>query len=148
MFSIYLDANIYIIGLLDPDSNSARVLKAVSDGEVRVIQSDYLYDEVLQWFRVRKGKDHVRRVRTYLLTVPHRDYISRAEWCYFLDELSPLVADKDDLPHVCSYVSGGAEYFVTTNRKLTQMKIRNRVNFISPKDFLSKLGMDCLEAEW
>jgi hypothetical protein len=58
------------------------------------------------------------------------------------------VADKDDLPHVCSYVSGGAEYFVTTNRKLTQMKIRNMVNFISPKDFLSELGLDCLETEW
>ena len=148
MLNTYLDSNVYIIGLLDSNTNSANILKLVPDCEIMVIQSDYLFDEVLQWFRTRKGKGSVGRVRTYLLTISRRDYINRAEWSYFVDAMSPLVADKDDLPHICSYISGGAEYFVTTNRKLTQMKIKEKVNFISPKDFLSMIGGEVLDSEW
>ena len=88
------------------------------------------------------------RVRTYLLTIPRRDFINRAEWSYFIDAISPLVADKDDLPHICSYMYSGAEYFVTTNRKLTQMKIKDKVNIISPRDFLSMIGGEVLDSEW
>ena len=148
MLNIYLDANIYIIGLQDKNTNSARILQEISNSEITVIQSDYLFDEVLQWFRARKGRDFVGRIRTYLLTIPHREYISRAEWSYLVSELSPLVADKDDLPHICSYMASGAEYFVTTNRRLTQMKIKDKVNFISPKDFLIKIGINELDSEW
>jgi hypothetical protein len=52
-----------------------------------------------------------------------------------------LVDDKDDLPHICSYFAGKCDYFITTNRRLTQMKIRNKVNFISPKKFIEKLNL-------
>ena len=148
MLNTYLDTNIYIIGLQDSNTNSARILQEVAKSEITVIQSDYLFDEVLQWFRTRKGRDSVGRVRTYLLTIPHRDFINRAEWSYFVSELSPFVADKDDLPHICSYMAGGADYFVTTNRRLTQMKINDKVNFLSPKEFLSGICVNELDSEW
>ena len=148
MLNIYLDTNIYIVGLQDSNTNSAHILQEISGSDIMVIQSDYLFDEVLQWFRTRKGRNFVGRIRTYLLTIPNREYISRAEWSYLVSELSPLVADKDDLPHICSYMASGAEYFVTTNRRLTQMKIKDKVNFISPKDFMAKIGINELDSEW
>jgi len=112
----------------------------ILERDILVVQSDYLFDEVMHWFRERKGKDSVGLVRTYLLTVPNREFVSKAEWSYFLDKVRDDVADRDDLPHICSYFAGGAEYFVTTNRRLTQMKIRGKVNFLSPEEFLMLIG--------
>jgi predicted nucleic acid-binding protein len=140
MLSIYLDTNIYIFGLLDGKSGSAVVLREVLKRDIMVVQSDYLFDEVLHWFREHKGKDSVGLVRTYLLTLPCREFVNKAEWSYFLLKVKDDVADRDDLPHICSYFAGGAEYFVTTNRRLTQMKIRGKVNFLSPEEFLRVIG--------
>jgi hypothetical protein len=50
-----------------------------------------------------------------------------------------VVSDKDDLPHICSYKAKKCKYFITTNRKLTQDKIKEMVNFYNPKDFLEKV---------
>jgi hypothetical protein len=59
-----------------------------------------------------------------------------------------LVADIDDLPHICAYFEGECDYFVTANRRLTQMKIRESVNFKSPKEFVEKvLGMEGIETK-
>jgi hypothetical protein len=54
-----------------------------------------------------------------------------------------LVADIDDLSHIYAYFESECDYFVTTNRRLTQMKIREFVNFKPPKEFVEKvLGME------
>lgn len=140
MLSIYLDTNIYIFGLLDSKSGSAAVLREVLERDILVVQSDYLFDEVLHWFREHKGKDSVGLVRTYLLTLPNREFVNKAEWSYFMDKVKDDVADRDDLPHICSHFAGGAEYFITTNRRLTRMKIKGKVCFLSPEEFLAKIG--------
>ncbi len=136
MLNIYLDTNIYIIGLLYPKTNCARVLEDVKEGEFRVIQSDYLFDEVLAWFKQHKGRKIVGGVRNYMLSIPSRESVHRNEWGMFVDKLKNEVKDIDDLPHICSYIAGNCDYFVTTNRKLTQEAVRNIVSFKNPKEFL------------
>jgi len=39
-----------------------------------------------------------------------------------LEKYKSSVADIDDIPHIVAYFSGRCEFFVTENRKLTQMK--------------------------
>ena len=136
MLRIYLDTNIYIIGLLYPCTNSAKILEEIIEGEFKVIQSDYLFDEVLGWFKQHKGKDKVGGVRNYMLSIPIRESVHRNEWGLFVNELRNVVKDIDDLPHICSYVAGNCDYFITTNRKLTQETVRKIINFKNPKMFL------------
>ncbi|PXF61980.1 MAG: hypothetical protein C4B59_01790 [Candidatus Methanogaster sp.] len=133
---VYLDTNIYIIGLLSTDTNSKLLLEEVKKGNIKVILSDYLFDEALTWFKSNKGKDCASKVRLYLLSIPKSEIIYDLEWNLFMDEWGGFVADIDDIPHVCSYFAGESEYFVTVNRRLTQMKIKDYVNFISPKRFI------------
>jgi hypothetical protein len=57
----------------------------------------------------------------------------------FFDDWKSFVADIDDIPHICSYFAGEAEYFVTANRRLTQMKIKEHVNFMSAKEFIENV---------
>ena len=141
MLNVYLDTNVYIIGLLYPGTNSARILKEIIKGEFKVIQSDYLYDEVLTWFKKHKGKNYAGRIRSYMLSIPIREFIPKLEWGLFVDKWRHKVSDIDDLPHVCSYLAGNCEYFVTTNRKLTQEDIKDVVNFKNPKKFLEEVIM-------
>ncbi len=136
MLNIYLDTNIYIIGLLYPDTNSSRILKEITKGGIKVIQSDYLYDEVLTWFKQHKGRNFAGSVRSYLISIPVREFVHKLEWGLFLDKLRDKVSDTDDVPHICSYLAGNCDYFITTNRKLTQDTVKEIVNFKSPKEFL------------
>ncbi len=54
---------------------------------------------------------------------------------------SDLIADVDDVPHIHAYFAHECDYFVTTDRRLTEMKIREKVNFRSPRSFLQILGV-------
>jgi len=141
MLNIYLDTNIYIHGLLEPKSNSALILKEIIETDIIVTQSDYLIDEILFWFRNRKGKKYVGKVRSYLLSIPRIEFINKFEWLLQIDKYQSMVGDKDDLPHICSYIIGNCDYFITVNRKLTRDKIKEKVNFITPKKFIEKLGL-------
>lgn len=125
-----------LLVFLHPKTNCASILEEIVEGEFKVIQSDYLFDEVLAWFRQHKGKDKVGGVRNYMLSIPLRESVHRNEWGLFIDELKNEVKDIDDLPHICSYIAGNCDYFITTNRKLTQEAVKRIVNFKNPKEFL------------
>ncbi|MDI6859374.1 MAG: PIN domain-containing protein [Methanocellales archaeon] len=139
MLRAYLDTNVYVRGLLYPDTKSAMVLEEVARGTFTVIQSDYLYDEVIRWFKTNKGKDWAGRARLFMLTVPRGMTVTKPKWSLFLDKCKSYVSDTDDLPHICAYFSTDYDYFVTTNRALTQQKIKKLVKFRSPTEFMEEL---------
>jgi hypothetical protein len=68
------------------------------------------------------------------------------------DRLRPLegrhadqVADRSDLPHIHAYLAAGCDRFVTVNRRLTRMAIRDVVAFRSPREFLEDLGLPTVD---
>ena len=136
MPTAYFDTNVYIIGILQPNSNSRQILREIKKNKFKVVLSDYLIDEVLAWFKINKNKDFSSKVRLYMMSLPVSEIVNDFEWSVFIDDWKNLVADIDDLPHICSYFAGEAEYFVTANRKLTQMKIKEHVVFKSAKEFI------------
>lgn len=136
---IYLDSNIYIFGLHYLDSDSAFIIKECRKGTITVIQSDYLIEEVLNWHRRNLGKDWVGKASMLMVAFPRMELIHESEWKIQYPKWKDLVDDKDDIPHICSYFAGGCDCFVTTNRKLTQMKIGQHVAFQSPEEFAKAL---------
>ena len=54
---------------------------------------------------------------------------------------SDLIPDTDDVLHIHAYLAYECDYFVTTDRRLIEMKINEKVNFRSPKSFLQILGV-------
>jgi predicted nucleic acid-binding protein len=136
MKSVYLDSNIYIFGILTPKSNSGIVLDNVSNEDIHIVQSDYLIDEVLHWFKRNRGKNDSGKARVMLSSIPNRTVVSRHEWELSVGKWREKITDPDDIPHICSYFIGDCDAFITTNRKLTQMAISEYVNFYSPYDFV------------
>jgi len=146
MLTAYFDTNVYIIGILQPNSNSRLILREINKSNLKVILSDYLIDEVLSWFKVHKGKDFASMVRLYMISLASSEMINDFEWSVYVDDWKSFVADIDDLPHICSYFAGEAEYFVTANRRLTEMKIKEHVKFSSSKEFIENVcGLDGID---
>ena len=141
MLKVYLDTNIYYISRIDPKTNSRIIIDAGINEQIIIIQSDYLFDEMLSLFKRELGRNVASLQRKFLLSLPTKIIVNKNEWSEFVEKYRELVADIDDLPHICSYICSGADYFVTTNRRLTKMKIKNHVIFISPKKFVEKLGL-------
>ena len=136
---IYLDSNIYIFGLHNLETDSATIIKEFRKGTMMVIQSDYLFEEVLNWHRRNLGKDWVGKASMLMVAFPQRELIHRSEWIIQYPKWKDLVDDTDDIPHICSYFAGDCDCFVTTNQKLARMKIGSHVAFQSPEEFVKTL---------
>jgi len=141
MLKVYLDTNIYYISRIDTKTNSRIIIDAGVNEQIVIIQSDYLFDEMLSLFKREFGKNVASLQRKFLLSLTTKIIVYKNEWSEFIEKYRELVADIDDLPHICAYICSGADYFTTTNRRLTKMKIKDHVNFITPKRFVEILEL-------
>lgn len=84
-------------------------------------------------------KDIAGRQRYLMLSLPFSETVSKAEWELFVNSCNSYVTDEDDLPHICAYFAGNRDHFVTTNRRLTKMKIKEKVNFKPPGESVEEV---------
>ena len=145
MIKAYLDTNIFLIFLEEEISNSELVIEAASEGLFIPVVSFHTFKEVMHNLKLRYSKDTASWMRTMIWTMPGLHIVGKEEIEAMEDKYDDLVDDEDDLPHVNAYFISNCNYFVTTNRRLTQMKIKNKINFISPKKFLVELDLKPLD---
>lgn len=131
MLRVYLDTNVYVNGLLK-QSNSSLILEKAKEGLLTVVASDYLLDEVSKWFKLNVSKNAAGYIRYYILGLPSHVFVYNSDWRRYVNDYAEQVADKDDLPHICAYVSSSSRYFVTANRRLTQTKVKEKSKFQDP----------------
>jgi hypothetical protein len=109
------------------------------------VTSPYLLEELKELFKRERGKDWAGRILNYMANL-QGIHIIKEDIVPLLNQYSTYVADKEDLPHICTYFASGCAYFVTANRRLTQMKIKVKVNFKSPRDFVEDvLGLEGID---
>ena len=141
----YLDTNIFLIFLEWDFSNSELVIDAASEGLFIPVVSFHTFGEVMHNVKSRYSKDTASWMRTLIWTMRGLHIVSKEEIDDIKDEYYNLVDDEDDLPHINAYFASKCDFFVTTNRRLVQMKIKKSVNVISPKSFLKELGLKPLD---
>jgi predicted nucleic acid-binding protein len=126
-------------------SNSELVIEAASEGLFIPVVSFHTFKEVMHNLKSRYSKDTASWMRTLIWTMQGLNIVRKEEIDTMEYNYRDLVDDEDDLPHVNAYFTSKCDYFVTTNRRLTQMKIKNKINFISPKRFLIELDLKPLD---
>jgi predicted nucleic acid-binding protein len=141
----YLDTNIFLVFLEEEISNSELVIEAANQGLFIPVVSFHTFREVMYNVKSRYTKDTASWMRTLIWTIQGIHVVGKEEIDSMGDTYRELVDDEDDLPHVNAYLVSECSYFVTTNRRLTQMKINRIVNFMSPKNFLRELGLEALD---
>jgi predicted nucleic acid-binding protein len=145
LIKAYLDTNIFLIFLEEEISNSELVIEAANEGLFIPVVSFHTFKEVMHNVKSRYSKDTASWMRTLIWTIQGLYIVGREEIDKIGETYRDMVDDEDDLPHVNAYFASECNYFVTTNRRLTQMKIKKKVNFMSPKNFLIEIGLDVLD---
>lgn len=134
----YLDTNIFIFGITDPVSESATILECAGIKFIPVI-SEYTIEEVVNWFKNRKGRLAADDVYHLMHKIPKLELVYAVSYRSLEREYRSTMDDCDDVLHVCAYIVSDAEYFVTANRKLAQERIKDKINFTSPEEFVKTL---------
>jgi predicted nucleic acid-binding protein len=142
-----LDTNIFLFFLEEDISNSKIVINIAEDGLFIPVVSFHTFKEVTYNLKSRKSKDLASWMQIFIWSIQGLKVIQKKEIDTLSEKFVDFVDDKDDLPHICSYFAGECDYFVTTNRRLTQMKIKSQVNFISPKKFVEKLKLKSIDTQ-
>jgi predicted nucleic acid-binding protein len=136
---VYLDSNIFIAMLHFPESSSAKIISACGKGVFTPVISEYGICEILENVKRDLGKDIASSLRTLIFSIAGLIIVKNFEIKDQLEDYRKLVDDVDDIPHIAAYFHSKCDVFVTTNRRLTQMKIKDRVIFKSPDEFLDML---------
>ena len=141
LIKAYLDTNIFLIFLEEEISNSELVIEAANEGLFIPVVSFHTFKEVMHNLKSRYSKDIASWMRTLIWTIQGINVVRKEAIDSIGDMYRELVDDEDDLPPINAYFAAKCDFFVTTNRRLAQMKIKNSVKFISPKGFLRELDL-------
>jgi len=139
MLKIFIDSNIFLFGYRINESNSFILLENIDGKLIQPVVSRGIIEEVRIRAKKLEGKDTASLIIMNILTLPNISIVQDHEIMPLLHEYDDFVLDKSDLPHICAYFAGNCEYFVTNNRKLTQQRIKDKVSFINPKEFVDNI---------
>jgi predicted nucleic acid-binding protein len=121
------------------DSSSAKIISACGKEIFIPVVSEYGINETLENVKRNLGKDIAGSLRALILSIPGLIIVNNFNIKNDIKRYRRSVADADDIPHIAAYVYAKCDVFVTTNRRLTQMKIKDGVNFKSPDEFLKMI---------
>ena len=91
MLKVYLDTNIYYISRIDPKTNSRIIIDAGINEQIIIIQSDYLFDEMLSLFKRELGRNVASLQRKFLLSLPTKIIVNKNEWSEFVEKYRELM---------------------------------------------------------
>ena len=141
MTRIVIDTNILVSAILTPEGNPAKILKLVLEGKLNLIISPAILEETRQVFNYPK-----------LAKLMEKNNITRQEVYGFLDKMSRVALitpgklainaipeDPADNKILACAVEGGADYIISGDHHLTDLKIFQGIKIVGPAAFLKSL---------
>jgi len=138
MVRIVLDANQFVSALLKPGSNPDRVMGLVREERVILLLSDEIYGEYLRVLtypkilkRLNRSADHMAdflgRLRTVAVITPGRLH------------LESLSSDPDDTKYLVCAVEGRADFIISGDHHLKDLKSFQGIRIVDPATFLAAM---------
>ena len=138
MTRIVIDTNILVSAILTSEGNPAKILKLVLEGKLNLIISPAILEETRQVFNYPK-----------LAKLMEKNNITRQEVYGFLDKMSrvalitPGKLDIDVIPKdpadnkiIACALEGDADFIISGDHHLTDLKIFQSIKIIDPAAFL------------
>ena len=138
MIRVVLDANLYVSAVLKPRSKPARILRLVYDRQVQLLLSGKILSEVktvllypkLQRLHQRTYEevdDLLRKLAKIAVLTPGKL------------TLDAVQSDPTDNKYVECAMEGEADFIVSGDRHLTDLKVFRGIRILSPTAFLNIL---------
>jgi putative PIN family toxin of toxin-antitoxin system len=138
MTRIVIDTNILVSAILTPEGNPAKILKLVLEGKLNLIISPDILKETRQVFNYPK-----------IVKLLEKNKITPAEVCGFLDKMSKIAVitpgqlDVDAIPEdpadnkvIACALEGDADFIISGDHHLTDLKIFQGIKIIDPAAFI------------
>lgn len=141
MTRIVIDTNILVSAILTPEGNPAKILKLVLEGKLNLIISPAILEETRQVFNYPK-----------LAKLMEKNNITRQEVYGFLDkmsrvalitpgklEINAIPEDPADNKIIACALEGDADFIISGDHHLTDLKIFQGIKIVGPAAFLKSL---------
>lgn len=133
---IVLDTNVFISGLMFPESVPGRIVKSWKNSEFDLVLSEFMLKEieaVLNYPKIQKrihwSKDEISR---FILILEMKSVVVN------IHKVSVHVPrDFKDNPVLAALVSANADYLVTGDNDLLELKTKYRI--VTPREFINLL---------
>ena len=136
MVRVVLDANQFVSALLKPGSNSDTILGLVREENIILLLSEAICDEILRVLTYPKIRKRLNRSEEYLA-----DFVGKLRAVAIIIPgtmaLEPLAADPDDTKYLACALEGNADFIVSGDHHLTDLKAFRGIRIVDAATFLA-----------
>jgi uncharacterized protein len=134
MVRVVIDANQYVSALLKPHSNPARVIQLIHAGQVTLLASPAIMDEVMRVLSYPKLKKLHRRspqeIERFLEKLVKIAFVTPGKMA-----VSAIKADHSDDIYLACAVEGNADFIVSGDHHLADLKVFRGIRIVNPAVF-------------
>lgn len=146
MIRVVLDANQYVSALLEPHSNPAKIVRLVYEGDLTLLLSPAILDE-LQHVLTYPGIKKLHRRTPEEIERFFRKLEKIAVTTPGILSVSAIVDDPSDNIYLACAVEGGAGFIVSGDHHLTDLKTFHGIPIVNPVTFLKLIAELCGTSE-
>jgi putative PIN family toxin of toxin-antitoxin system len=132
---VVLDANIFVSAILVSDSNAAKILDLARGGELELLISPGIFDEIARVLHYPKIKKRHRRTPQELQAFLKK-FTEFATVVAGESKIEMVQADPDDDKYLACAMEGSADLIVSGDHHLTDLGAFQGIRIVSPKEFL------------
>lgn len=136
MVRVVLDANQFVSALLKPGSNPDAILRLVREEKVVLLLSEAICEKILRVLTYPKIRNRLNRPDEYLA-----DFVGKLRAVAIIipatTSLDPLAADPDDTKYLACALDGNADFIVSGDHHLTDLKSFRGIRIVDPAMFLA-----------
>jgi predicted nucleic acid-binding protein len=137
---VFIDTNVFIYAFEFPNSNSALIIEHLNKGELQVVVSELVVNEVMRYFKKYHCKDLASKFRDYL--IQSCGIVLRTETAECMRAMKGVIKNKD-LEHLATVKVLGLKYLISYDEDFLGQE-----EYITPKDFVTKMGWRCKKTEF
>lgn len=138
MIRTVFDTNLLVSALINPHGVPAKILDVWEHGEIILITSDLILDEVRRILRSSRVRKYHRQSEAEI-----EDFLDELrEFCVLVPgdvEVSEIEEDPSDDKFLACALEGEADFIVSGDRHLKGLRTYHGIQIVSPAAFLATL---------
>lgn len=136
---VFVDSSVFIYGLEFEESNSAIIYNEIADGAVKAVINEKVIEEVVRYFRGRKGRHFAYLIESQLRRVSEVE--QRQVYAGEIEKWKGKIKEKD-LEHLATAKTFELKIIAFDADFLPFEEYR------TPKQFVEELGKKSYDVEW
>jgi len=139
MLRVVLDANVFVSAVLKPQSNLAKILELVKEGKIKLVISGDILSEirsVLLYPKIRKRHCRTpKEVDKFLKKTVRVSFITSGRM-----KVEEIKDDPEDNKYLAAAVEGKADFIISGDYHLKDLRIYQGVRILDPSTFLKLMA--------